>query len=60
MIEDLAGILRKIKGYRVVFVFGNFSVIHLGDLLLLWFVKECGDTLVVGVKSDVQAGQAPL
>lgn len=60
MSEDLAGILRKIKGQRLVFVSGNFNVIHPGHLRLLRFAKDCGDTLVVGVKSDVQAGQAAL
>jgi rfaE bifunctional protein kinase chain/domain len=60
MSEDLAVILRKIKGQRLVFVSGNFNVIHPGHLRLLRFAKDCGDTLVVGVNSDVQAGQAAL
>jgi rfaE bifunctional protein kinase chain/domain len=60
MSEDLALILRKIKGQRIVFVSGNFNVIHPGHLRLLRFAKECGDALVVGVNSDVQAGQAAL
>jgi len=60
MSEDLALILRKINGQRLVFVSGNFNVIHPGHLRLLRFAKDCGDTLVVGVKSDAQAGQAAL
>ena len=55
MSEDLAGILRKIKGQRLVFVCGNFNVIHPGHLRILRFANECGDCLVVGVNSDALA-----
>ncbi|PKL19086.1 MAG: ADP-heptose synthase [Spirochaetae bacterium HGW-Spirochaetae-5] len=37
------------KGKKVVFVSGNFNIIHPGHLRLLRFAKECGDILVVGV-----------
>lgn len=37
---------------RVVFVTGNFNVIHPGHLRLLNFAAECGDFLVVGVLKD--------
>lgn len=37
---------------RVVFVSGNFNVIHPGHLRLLNFAAECGDFLVVGVTRD--------
>jgi rfaE bifunctional protein kinase chain/domain len=41
---------------KVVFVFGNFNVLHPGHLRLLRFAKECGDHLIVAVQSDRLAG----
>ena len=43
---------------RVVFVSGNFNVLHPGHLRLLRFAKEYGDRLVVAVESDRIAGIA--
>ncbi|MDO9371796.1 MAG: PfkB family carbohydrate kinase [Gammaproteobacteria bacterium] len=43
---------------RVVFVSGNFNVLHPGHLRLLRFAKEYGDRLVVAVESDRIAGTA--
>ncbi len=43
------------QGKRLVFVSGNFNIIHPGHLRLLRFAKECGDYLVVGV----QDGRSP-
>ncbi|MDB5799593.1 MAG: ADP-heptose synthase [Rhodocyclales bacterium] len=37
---------------RIVFVWGNFNVVHPGHLRLLNFAAECGDFLVVGVTDD--------
>jgi rfaE bifunctional protein kinase chain/domain len=37
---------------RVVFVSGNFNIVHPGHLRLLKFAAECGDVLVVGVYAD--------
>jgi rfaE bifunctional protein kinase chain/domain len=37
---------------RIVFVSGNFNVIHPGHLRLLNFAAECGDFLVVGIAKD--------
>lgn len=37
---------------RVVFVSGNFNIVHPGHLRLLNFAAECGDFLVVGVQAD--------
>jgi rfaE bifunctional protein kinase chain/domain len=37
---------------RVVFLSGNFNIIHPGHLRLLNFAAECGDFLVVGVSKD--------
>lgn len=42
------------KGARIVFVSGNFNIVHPGHLRLLRFARECGDYLVVGVNSDQQ------
>ncbi len=44
------------KSGAVVFVSGNFNVLHPGHLRLLKFAKECGSRLVVGVCSDRIAG----
>lgn len=43
---------------RVVFVSGNFNIVHPGHLRLLRFAKEYGDKLVVGVISDRFAGES--
>ena len=40
------------KGARIVFVSGNFNIVHPGHLRLLRFARECGDFLVVGVTRD--------
>ncbi|HEB87167.1 MAG TPA: ADP-heptose synthase [Gammaproteobacteria bacterium] len=46
------------KDQRVVFISGNFNVLHPGHLRLLRFAKECGDRLIVGVVSDRITGKA--
>ena len=48
--------LRRTATSRVVFVCGNFNVVHPGHLRLLKFAAECGDLLVVGVYADGLAG----
>lgn len=40
------------RGATVVFVSGNFNVVHPGHLRLLNFAADCGDYLVVGIHSD--------
>lgn len=50
--------LDSIKNNRVVFVSGNFNIIHPGHLRLLHFAKELGNKLIVGVFSDRLAGSA--
>ncbi|MBF0504236.1 MAG: adenylyltransferase/cytidyltransferase family protein [Candidatus Omnitrophica bacterium] len=40
------------KGERIVFVSGNFNIVHPGHLRLLRFAAQCGDFLVVGVQAD--------
>jgi rfaE bifunctional protein kinase chain/domain len=37
---------------RIVFVSGNFNIVHPGHLRLLKFAKDCGDFLVVGVNEE--------
>lgn len=45
--------VRKLTGGRkLVFVSGNFNIVHPGHLRLLRFAKSCGDLLVVGVNAD--------
>jgi len=56
----IAGACRDIEakrkpGGRVVFVSGNFNILHPGHLRLLNFAADCGDFLVVGVRSDDSA-----
>ncbi len=41
---------------RIVFVSGNFNVVHPGHLRLLQFAAECGNFLVVGVNPDGAPG----
>jgi cytidyltransferase-like protein len=47
---------RRYQGKRLVFVSGNFNIIHPGHLRLLSFARSCGDTLVVGLFADGAAG----
>lgn len=49
-IEAIRTIWAKVeRGKRLVFVSGNFNILHPGHLRLLRFAKECGDVLAVGV-----------
>ncbi len=43
-------------GAKLVFVSGNFNVIHPGHLRLLQFAADCGDFLVVGVNPPSTPG----
>jgi rfaE bifunctional protein kinase chain/domain len=53
LIDTVATIREKARGaHRIVFVSGNFNVVHPGHLRLLSFAKDCGDFLVVGVLAD--------
>jgi rfaE bifunctional protein kinase chain/domain len=51
LIREEAGRNRKI-----VFISGNFNVVHPGHLRLISFAKDCGDLLVVGVAKDDSSG----
>ena len=57
MIQDMERALADIRaacpaGGRVIFVSGNFNIVHPGHLRLLNFAAECGDFLVVGIHAD--------
>ena len=53
-IDEIVAEIDKLRplGNRVVFVSGNFNIVHPGHLRLLNFAAECGDLLVVGVYAD--------
>jgi rfaE bifunctional protein kinase chain/domain len=51
--RDIAEIREIARGAeRIVFVSGNFNILHPGHLRLLKFAAEVGDFLVVGVLAD--------
>lgn len=45
---------------KKVFVYGAFNILHPGHLRLLQFAKECGEKLVVGVFSNILAGDSVI
>lgn len=47
---------KKRPGQKIVFVSGRFNVLHPGHVRLLKFAKDCGDYLIVAVKSDMLCG----
>lgn len=52
-LEPIRHIKEKVAGKkRIVFVSGNFNVVHPGHLRLLKFASECGEYLVVGLNPD--------
>ncbi|CCK81672.1 PfkB family carbohydrate kinase [Desulfobacula toluolica] len=54
--ETLYFIKDRIKKKKIVFVSGNFNIIHPGHLRLLRFAAECGDFLIVGVHGNKTDG----
>lgn len=51
--SDVAAIRAKCgPDARLVFVSGNFNIVHPGHLRLLNFASGCGDCLIVGVNED--------
>src|SRR4051812_3064589 len=51
--QVLAQIAERARGRsRIVFVSGNFNIVHPGHLRLLQFAADCGDFLVVGVHAN--------
>lgn len=53
---DITEQIRAKTTGRIVFVSGNFNILHPGHLRLLRFAKECGDYLVVGVLDSNSEG----
>jgi len=56
MNDQVEEIKKKSCGGRIVFVSGNFNVVHPGHLRLLKFAVECGDFMVVGVTDKTSYG----
>jgi rfaE bifunctional protein kinase chain/domain len=54
--REISLIRGEASGKRVVFVSGNFNIIHPGHLRLLNFARSCGDCLVVGLFDDGEPG----
>lgn len=56
--DALVAEIRRLAGERkrIVFVSGNFNIVHPGHLRLLKFAAECGDFLVVGVNRHAPPG----
>jgi rfaE bifunctional protein kinase chain/domain len=52
--QAIAAAIRRVAsdGSKIVFVSGNFNIVHPGHLRLLNFAASCGDYLVVGVHAD--------
>ena len=44
------------KEQKIVFVSGNFNVLHPGHMRILNYAKSCGDILVVGLTNDESNG----
>lgn len=55
-LKALKEIRAAAAGKRIVFVSGNFNILHPGHLRLLRFARECGDFLVVGVLNSLSPG----
>lgn len=60
-VDSTSKIIADIKGLitgatRLVFVSGNFNILHPGHLRLLRFAKECGDFLVVAINEANSPG----
>lgn len=49
-------VLRNSADAKIVFISGNFNVLHPGHLRILNFASECGDFLIVGVAPNGSDG----
>ena len=58
--DAIEEILSLANGRVVVFVSGNFNILHPGHLRLLQFAKECGEFLVVGVYTNQMAAVSAM
>jgi rfaE bifunctional protein kinase chain/domain len=58
VVDPTVRLIRTLAGgaQKIVFVSGNFNVVHPGHLRLLKFAAEAGDFLVVGVSEDATPG----
>ncbi len=55
--QELCSELKKsLKDKTIVFISGNFNIVHPGHLRLINFARSCGDVLVVGLSTDECAG----
>jgi len=50
--EKAAAVRAEFPGRKLVFVAGNFNIVHPGHLRLINFAKSCGDRLVIGLFTD--------
>lgn len=56
--DEIIADIRRQAGpdQRIVFVSGNFNIVHPGHLRLLRFAAECGHFMVVGVNANETSG----
>jgi rfaE bifunctional protein kinase chain/domain len=54
--EKIIMIRSRFPQKKIVFVSGNFNIVHPGHLRLINFAKSCGDVLVVGLFRDDSPG----
>lgn len=49
--------IRKISMNKIVWINGCFDVLHYGHFKLIQYAKSLGDTLIIGIDSDVRVTQ---
>lgn len=54
--QDIVRLASMNNAKNLIFVSGNFNILHPGHLRLLRFARECGDFLVVGVLDAFSPG----
>ena len=54
--EKAAALRGQFPNQKIVFVAGNFNIVHPGHLRLINFAKSCGELLVVGLFTDDSPG----
>lgn len=50
--EKAAAVRAEFPGQKLVFVAGNFNIVHPGHLRLINFARSCGDRLLIGLATD--------
>jgi len=53
LVAQASRIRTRFSDKQLVFVSGNFNIIHPGHLRLINFAKSCGEVLVIGLFSDL-------